>query len=467
MSILFTDIAPFSACCGVFSQWFVLKPLMNDNLIRTIDGGYSLLTATQVTKVLYALINKRISFYAFRTYCACLEMREMRKAFYTSQPKHTVQGRYACYSAEEIKQLLGARSTRLISSAVRTLEGQELLSVKDKSMQISKDTSLEVQGLLEACHMGRTPNRKIPIPRRMLRFLARCTQVSVAKTLLFYCLRGLSLKRGGVIQAKGTMKSSLLAHLGKCSLRAISAARKILISLRLITPDETRCQRKLNRTGVFFTINLQWKPNASCSDDKAKVCTDSAPPSPAQDSNPACPIKRFRTSYEGRNQKLCSRTASGVSQKKKSDTPSLSQVVPKDLGNLSRLQELYRQAIKRQWIKRSEASWIAWVAAAVRAQRLGTEQQGIKLFVAIIRQRLYDHISQAEEDEARRLIHQHRDAAPQGVSQLLHQVLTALRGETGSGERPTLWPSLQLPTPSSSPPVRLPRDSVHRGSKDC
>lgn len=430
---------------------------MNDNLIRTIDGGYSLLTATQVAKVLSALINNQISFYAFRTYCACLEMREMRKAFYTSQPKHTVQGRYARYSAEEIRQLLGARSTRLIASAVRALEEQGLLSVKEKSMQIPQSTSPEVQELLEACHLGRTPNRKIPIPRRMLRFLARCTQISVAKTLLFYCLRGLSLKRGGMIQAKGTMKSSLLARLGRCSLRAITAARKTLISLGFITPDETRCQRKLNRTGVFFAINLQWKPKVISTDGKSLMCTNPAPPSPTQCSNPAPPIKKFRTSNEGRNQKLCSRTASGVSLKQKRDAPSLSQVVPQDLCDLSRLQQLYQQAVQRKWVKRGEASWMAWVAAAVRARRIG-EQKGVRLFVAIIRQNLYSHISHAEENEARRLIHEHRDGATTGMSQLLHRVQTALRGRTSSSsELYPLWPQSQPSNPRPSPSVCLPQ----------
>ena len=92
-----------------------------------------------------------------------------------------------------------------------------------------------------------------------------------------------------------------------------------------------------------------------------------------------------------------------------STPPSLSDVVPADLRDITRLEALRQQAIRRGWLTGCDADRLNFVAAAVHARRIGATP--CALFVAVVREQRWELITQEDEDQARALLRE-RDAGP-------------------------------------------------------
>jgi len=87
--------------------------------------------------------------------------------------------------------------------------------------------------------------------------------------------------------------------------------------------------------------------------------------------------------------------------------PTLHDVTLADLGDVGRLLALHQQARARGWLGGGEAAQLNLVAAAVHARRVG--QAPCRLFVALLRDQRWEVITQDDEDQARRLLREHRD----------------------------------------------------------
>ncbi len=87
--------------------------------------------------------------------------------------------------------------------------------------------------------------------------------------------------------------------------------------------------------------------------------------------------------------------------------PTLREVTLADLGDVGRLLALHQQARARGWLRGGEAEQLNVVAAAVHARRVG--QAPCRLFVALLRDRRWEMITQEDEDQARRLLREHAD----------------------------------------------------------
>jgi hypothetical protein len=79
---------------------------------------------------------------------------------------------------------------------------------------------------------------------------------------------------------------------------------------------------------------------------------------------------------------------------------TLRAVQPEDLRDLERILALHHQAAMRGWVTWSEADRLNVVAAAVHARRVG--QAPCRLFVALLRDRRWEVITQEDEDTAQR-----------------------------------------------------------------
>lgn len=106
--------------------------------------------------------------------------------------------------------------------------------------------------------------------------------------------------------------------------------------------------------------------------------------------------------------------------------PTLRDVTPADLADVGRLLALWAQAQQRGWLSSSAADRLNVVAAAVHAQRIG--QAPCRLFIALLRDRRWEVITQADEDTARAWLRTFRDgpprrAAPAPVAPLLASVV--------------------------------------------
>jgi hypothetical protein len=95
----------------------------------------------------------------------------------------------------------------------------------------------------------------------------------------------------------------------------------------------------------------------------------------------------------------------------RSKTPTLRDIQPEDLRKPSRLEELYRQAVKAKWIEHSEANIGNFACAALRATRSGGRVGAI--FAAIVRKRLWHHITQEQETHALAVLNRFRENHPE------------------------------------------------------
>lgn len=116
-----------------------------------------------------------------------------------------------------------------------------------------RDQQTRLQDML---HLVRNNERQVPVPRRMLRFLAGgCNRVTVATVLghLFRCL----YYRKGECRPLGLCKASWIADTFDVSERAVKTARQGLEALGWLERIETK-QWVLNRYGQKMAISLHW-----------------------------------------------------------------------------------------------------------------------------------------------------------------------------------------------------------------
>ncbi len=362
-----------------------------------VHGGYKALSPIQICNALGALESGQISLRAFRAYFACAALVATRDAArrVALRTRSSPGAEHPRYLIEEVARLIECASLRVVRSELRRLEVASLLHFTPESLVLSYMPIANAVGLAETVSPGRSPTRAVPIPRPVLRLLARPGAASTAKVVLAYCLRGLAVdRRTGEVRGKGTVKASWIADAFGMSLRAVRSGRAELVRLGLVARDTGSKQWKLNRDGAYFSWNLAW-PGAS----------SSAPLGVAAAPHPAPPIERPRTPYGSKkNQEP---VGPGVLRK-----PDIREVVPEDLGSLPRLDELYRQAVRRRILDGTESDALNFVCAAARALSVPCRSPE-RVFMGIVRRRLWSHVTLAQEDRARSSMARFRRSRPE------------------------------------------------------
>jgi hypothetical protein len=122
----------------------------------------------------------------------------------------------------------------------------------------------------------------------------------------------------------------------------------------------------------------------------------------------APPLKEEKTPYGSKNQKAWpAKPPGGSSIQEKGRAPTLRDVQMEDLLAFSRTETLYRQAVSAQWVRDSEASFLNWVSAAVRAKTCQARDP-VRVFLGIVKQGLWSHVTDVDEERARRAINRYR-----------------------------------------------------------
>lgn len=362
---------------------------------------------------LLSLLNLgQIPFRAARTFMACIAIKAIRDgAFAAQRIDNSLRDRIPQYDLTELHNRVGGVGGEYIREDLRLLEKRNLLTFSTTEIVVTLTPLPQADVLLNDVAKYRHQQRTIPVPRRLLEFLCQVSQPSIFKVVLAYLLRGLSLKQGGIINAKGSAKSSWLAEIAGVSLRAVKAARQCLISIGWLGEDNTTSQRKLNQTGAYFTINLDWTASknqpsvrpASTSD--TQTTADFAPLSEVSTGNFAPPYRDIDLPMEKeRNQNLVEPNTTGVSQDlEKIPQPNIRNVIPIDLTSTSRTLALFEDAVGKGMLADTEANRLNWVAAAVRANMVKARDP-IRVFMGIVRRKLWHYITHDEEDRARKAL---------------------------------------------------------------
>ena len=386
-----------------------------------VKGGYKTVTPIQLANCLSAHFERRISYRAVRVYFACIALVAIREAALRWQKQKGRKPRAeSCFRLAEVAKLTGL--TQIAAKReLRCLRRAEVLSWSEKCIALNPGINEGSEELLRVLAGKRSPHRPVPVPRSVLRFLAGSPKASIGKTMLGYIVRGLSIdRRGGEIGSAGSVKASWIAGTFGLSLRSVKSARKALIDSGFISKDMGSFQRKLNRDGAYFRVNLEWKEGEGA---MPKI----APQAAKNARLFAPPYKDLKTSYEIKNQKAQSRALKlpGVCKANKVREPNLLDVRPEDLKSFARAQALFLQAVKAGWIRGSESDFLNWMAAAIRANTAKKVRDPVRVFVSIVKGKRWELISQAQEDRARMLIGQYRDDG-RGGSKVFHGKRTTL-----------------------------------------
>ena len=398
---------------------------------RRIRGNvYAILTVTELTNAINGYLEGVLSLSALRVFLAGREALEIRKA---ASQKRLLKGDkrelMVCYRKEELEALTGL-SARSVGKSLKELERAGVMRFSSESIGVESLPLPSAKDLLHELRGERSALRPVPIPRAFLKRLSKETSGSLILTALAYCMRGLSISRDGKIKSSGTLKASSIAETFGLSLRSVQYAREALIREGIISGDETKKQWRLNRFGAFFEVNTSWKDSKRVSKREGSEGSQNLPVAervPVDNSllkeheiaplvakkcvNFAPPYRDKKPYFVNRNQKPSGNpqppTGVFIKQEGKGIKPNLRAVTLEDLNHFSRTEALYFQAVKAGWVTESENSLLNFIAAAVRAKTI-TQGDPVKVFMGIVKGKLFTHITQAEEERARAAIRKYR-----------------------------------------------------------
>jgi hypothetical protein len=307
---------------------------------------------------------------------------------------------------------LCAATEREVAHDLAVLRKESLLSFSETEIKAGGELIPEAHDIAS---LVRSPAQPVPVPRAVLRFLARERRQSVSKAMIAYMLRGLTIsRRGAEVAGRGSAKLAWVCAVTGLSERGARYARKELIRLGWIERDTGSHQWKLNRDGAYFAINLDWSAPVTAGESEAATLVKTAPLPPANHPVFAPPIKDRKTPYGSRSQKA----DAGVSAKQRRGgkiagaSPSLRNVTTHDLLHFDRCEVLYWQAVGEGTLVHSESMALNFLAAAVRARSVKTGDPA-KVFVGILRRRLWHHVTAEQEEVARRALNRFREQNPE------------------------------------------------------
>ena len=421
-------------------------------------SGYLCLTVAQLSNLVVLLKSGRISLLDARVYLGGIELLERREI---AKRVRALSGDRAekpsRYSLDELAAVTRETRPARVRQALKRLESAGVLSFASHRVETTRAGLFPEESLSVELKRRGALSRLVPVPRRLLAELCLEPRKSVLLTKLAYIIRGLSLDReSGELRSRGCIKASWIAEFFGLSIRSVRLARSSLIRSGFIGKDRSSFQRKLNRDGSYFEIAVcryagtLAAENSSQSDSLDSVPAHSerdsagtlarprvepaqvvevgqvgqlcvptriAPPQPQNRTRIAPPRERQETPYGLKNQK----PERGWSEPRPSTPgvrgtevrkPSLKNIQLEDLRRLSSLRILYAQAVAAKWLSGTEAEFQNFVAAAVRATRLtqdAVRTEPVRVFVGIVRRKLWNHITSEQEDRAREVITKFRE----------------------------------------------------------
>jgi len=401
------------------------------------EGGFRFISVVQLCALWAAYHAKLIGPGDVQTWFAVQEMVARRCLAMKNKQRIT-------YTLTEVQELTGREGG---ATSLKRLAHYGLLTWTDTAITFPINPSLAGQqtrlGAMLALVCNNT--RQVPVPRRMLRFLAGgCSRVMVATVLghLFRCL----YYRDGECRPEGLCKASWIAEVFGVSERAVKTARQGLEALGWLERIETK-QWVRNRYGQKMVINLHWdvpapcKPGVESTPEIAPLPPPFSPEIAPPDSNRELPTEMKKTQNpvgsaspgfltalvtEAREQVrngtapvdtvgpvvMCSNPASRTQKHSVASqpkpvlaAPSLTNVIVEDLRDTERLSTLYHQAIEHKLLGKSEAEQLVFFALAQHVITYGPANPG-GLFRRLLTRKQFQVITQEEEDAAaRRLKH--------------------------------------------------------------
>jgi hypothetical protein len=383
---------------------------------RKPHGGFLFITALQLCLLWWAYRDHHIQLRDVRTWFGAWELQARRCLMPPGQRAH--------YTVDELGRLLGRQVGPVqVRASLRRLEAVGLLHWSNAEVTFPRaidaltvSPSPRLTSMLEAIAM---PHRRIPVPRRLVRFLAGARRRCLIATILGHLVRCLYYTHG-TCTAKGCCKAAWIAEVFGGHVSTIKAARQSLIGLGWLLPLETS-QRVKNRWGQWVQVNLAWDPHAT----PAVIPCEPSPQVPLSlpiahevsisptrppdafstiQTRPPCLKQRAEPLRVVQPQNPNPHGTAGVSPPIHTKAPTLYHIIPEDLQETGRLLDLFAQAQAQGSIGGSEADRLTFVATAEHARLVGSHNS-CGLLAQLIRRRLWHFVTQDDEEAARTRLH--------------------------------------------------------------
>lgn len=370
-----------------------MRPVFDSVVRDKPDGGF-------------VSINVGVLFAAWWCYReGTIELADLRLWFALHEAKarrcQMRKSRRPRYSVDELLTLTQQRKRSSVRASLRRLRELGLVTCRRCTMEFPKSHVDVCFSDADAFHQRfsliQNRRRGVPVPRRLIRFVAAKSRRVIIATLLGHTMRLLYL-RNGQCRADGNCKASWIAEVFGVDVRSVKEGRRRLIERGVLQPQETP-QWYRNRYGWRGAVNLEWGTvdNLPARDDclrkpppqATSIC--SKPPPPRQN--------QYLSSRILNQQPACG--ANGASRKRTDKW----HVRLSELTDREATQGLFERAVSSGVVGRSDRLNV--FAAAQHALRVGTRNPA-GLFAWLLRNRQWNYITQADEDAALRVLHDSR-----------------------------------------------------------
>ena len=222
--------------------------MQHPTTVKKPEGGFVFISVRQLCRVWVAYQQRLIRIVDLWVWFAAHELVARRCQV---KPGHVVY-----YRTEELTDLVSG--THSMASSLRKLARANLLHWHVNKLTFPDDRSTlsdcaAVQAMLEQIT---NRHRLIPVPRRLIRYIAGgCHRVMVA-TIVGHLLRCLYYRDGGC-RPQGHCKATWIAQVFGVSVRQVKQSRQLLEGIDLLQRNATP-QWVLNRYGQTMTVNLRW-----------------------------------------------------------------------------------------------------------------------------------------------------------------------------------------------------------------
>lgn len=348
-------------------------------------GGFVFVSATGLLAAWWAYKRRFIQFRDFRVWLACHEL--------LAQRCRLPRGRTAHFIMQELGAFVGGVGGEHLRASVRRLERAGLLQwATDRLRPASLLAEIRLgdpEDLTAFVECVQNHRRKVPVPRRLLKLLARESRPVFVATALGHLLRCMYYRQK-LCHGNGLCKASWIAGVFEVDGRNVKTARQELVERRILFRQSVG-QTRLNRWGVPMCFNFAW----------GKKARETPPPGAASTTELPLPRRTGNSSFgRSENQKPGVPGPSGV-RKRTERIPRFASVMLEDLKDPARLAALHEQAATHRFVNRSEADRLRVFAAAAHALRVG-RRNVCGLFVSVIRDGHWRNLSAWDEDAGRR-----------------------------------------------------------------
>jgi len=370
-------------------------------------GGFRAISLLQVCMAWWAYRTGVLREYLdFRVYLALHEFDEQRLTARRVRAKNRMPSSPSRLSRAllvgEVRGLVASSSERLVRASLARLEANGLMAIGEAGIIFAAgpshlkldDADARVTKFQRACRSRQAGMRRLPVPRLILRHIARGAPPAVAATIMGHLVRSVRWM-DKEIHVSGSCTAGFISDFFGVDLRSVRRARAHLDKIGWLVADVQ------SGSDVGGVPNLAWSPPSRHKEGcrATGACTDLSPRRPDSDIELSPPTYTSQLRSGSRYQQLPKPNLAVVERRDQESVPRLSNVLDADLSDPERTDQLFEEAVARGLVRRSESHRLNFFAAAERAKRVATQNAG-GFFAAIVRRECWHVLKNVDEDRA-------------------------------------------------------------------